>query len=82
MTLFDILMQNFYKVSYENNEKVPSFATRLEGTTIPNSAAMPMEDYGSGGTTACQGWPLPQSKETTATPSTTCSLPLVYCTLS
>ena len=29
---FDILMQNFYKVTQNNHEKVPSFATRLEGT--------------------------------------------------
>ena len=29
---FDILMQNFYKISQGGNEKVPSFATRLEGT--------------------------------------------------
>ena len=29
---FDILMQNFYKVNQGNNENVPSFATRLEGT--------------------------------------------------
>ena len=29
---FDVLMQSFYKVSQGNNEKVPSFATRLEGT--------------------------------------------------
>ena len=29
---FDVLMQNFYKVMQGNNEKVPSFATRLEGT--------------------------------------------------
>ena len=28
---FDILMQNFYRIS-QGNEKVPSFATRLEGT--------------------------------------------------
>ena len=28
---FDVLMQNFYKVTQGNNEKVPSFATRLEG---------------------------------------------------
>ena len=28
---FDVLMQNFYK-SLQGNEKVPSFATRLEGT--------------------------------------------------
>ena len=26
------LLQNFYKVSQETNEKVPSFAVRLEGT--------------------------------------------------
>ena len=28
---FNILMQNFYKVTQSNHEKVPSFATRLEG---------------------------------------------------
>ena len=29
---FDVLMQNFYKVIQGNHEKVPSFATKLEGT--------------------------------------------------
>ena len=29
---FDVLTQNLYKVTQGNNEKVPSFATRLEGT--------------------------------------------------
>ena len=29
---FDVLMQNFYKVTQSTHEKVPSFATRLEGT--------------------------------------------------
>ena len=29
---FNIIMQNFYKVTQGNNEKVPSFAMRLEGT--------------------------------------------------
>ena len=29
---FDVLMQNFYKIMQGNNEKVPSFTTRLEGT--------------------------------------------------
>ena len=29
---FDVLMQNFYKVTKSSHEKVPSFATRLEGT--------------------------------------------------
>ena len=29
---FDLLMQNFYKVTQGNHEKVPSFAMRLEGT--------------------------------------------------
>ena len=28
---FDVLMQNFYKIA-QGNEKVPSFATQLEGT--------------------------------------------------
>ena len=27
---FDVLMQNFCKVTQANNEKVPSFTTRLE----------------------------------------------------
>ena len=31
VTSFDILMQNFYKVTQGNNEKVPSFAMWLEG---------------------------------------------------
>ena len=29
---FDVPMQNFHKVTQNNHEKVPSFATRLEGT--------------------------------------------------
>ena len=29
---FDVLMQNFYKVTQGNNKKVPSFAMRFEGT--------------------------------------------------
>ena len=29
---FRVLLQNFYKVTQGNHEKVPSFATRLEGT--------------------------------------------------
>ena len=32
VALFDVLMQNFYKITQGNSEKVPSFATRLEGT--------------------------------------------------
>ena len=32
VALFDVLMQNFYKVTQGNNEKVPSFTTRHEGT--------------------------------------------------
>ena len=28
---FDMLMQNFYKIS-QGNEKMPSFVTKLEGT--------------------------------------------------
>ena len=32
MASFDVLMQNFYKITQGNNEKVPLFATRLEGT--------------------------------------------------
>ena len=31
---FDVLMQNFNKITQGNNEKVPSFAMRLEGTLI------------------------------------------------
>ena len=29
---FDMLMQNFYKITQGSSKKVPSFATRLEGT--------------------------------------------------
>ena len=32
VALFDVLMQNLYKVTQGNHEKVPSDATRLEGT--------------------------------------------------
>ena len=32
VALFDVLMQNFYKITQGNNKKVPSFAIRLEGT--------------------------------------------------
>ena len=32
VTSFDLLMQKFYKVVQSNHKKVPSFATRLEGT--------------------------------------------------
>ena len=32
VTCFDVFMQNFYKVTQGNHEKVPSFTTRLEGT--------------------------------------------------
>ena len=32
MAFFNVLMQNIYKVTQGNHEKVPSFATRLEGT--------------------------------------------------
>ena len=32
MASFNVLMQNFYKVTQGNHKKVPSFATRLEGT--------------------------------------------------
>ena len=35
MVSFDILIQNFYKVTQGNHEKVPSFTTRLEGTLNP-----------------------------------------------
>ena len=32
VALFNVLMQNFYKVTQGNHKKVPSFAMRLEGT--------------------------------------------------
>ena len=41
---FDVLMQNFYKVTHGNQEKVPSFTTRLEGTSQLNLAKVPWED--------------------------------------
>ena len=44
---FDILMQNFYKVMQGNNEKVPSFAMRLEGTLNQIRLQSPWENDGS-----------------------------------
>ena len=32
VTSFDVLMQNFYKITQGNNKKVPSFTMRLQGT--------------------------------------------------
>ena len=32
VTPFDVLMQNIYNLTQDNHEKVPSFATRLDGT--------------------------------------------------
>ena len=32
VALFDVLMLTFYKITQGNHKKVPSFATRLEGT--------------------------------------------------
>ena len=32
VALFNVLLQNFYKVSQGSSKKVPSFAMRLEGT--------------------------------------------------
>ena len=29
---FDVLVQNFYKITQGNNKKVPPFAMRIEGT--------------------------------------------------
>ena len=55
---FDVLMQNFYKVSLGNNEKVPSFAKRLEGTLKPNKVTMLWEDDRPWGPTAPEGPPL------------------------
>ena len=40
---FDVLMQNFYKVTQGNHEKVPSIATRLKGPSIRLSCSAPEE---------------------------------------
>ena len=40
---FDVLMQNFYKIS-QGNEKVPSFATKSEGHLKPNLNQMPQQN--------------------------------------
>ena len=53
--LFDMLMQNFYKVVQSNHEKVPSFATRLEGTLNQIEVTVTWKDHGSRGATAPQG---------------------------
>ena len=44
VTSFDVLMQNFYKVTQGNHEKVPSFATRLEEYFKSDSAQVPQKD--------------------------------------
>ena len=59
VSLFDVLMQNFYKVTQGNNEKVPYFAMRLEGTLKLNQVAVPWEDNQSRGVTASQRSSLP-----------------------
>ena len=41
MVSFNIMMQNFYKVMQGNHEKVPSFATRLEGTSTRLGCSAP-----------------------------------------
>ena len=38
---FDILKQNFYKVTQGNKEQVPSFTTRLEGTSTRSNYNAP-----------------------------------------
>ena len=45
---FDVLMQNFYKVTQGNHEKVPSFATGWRALST-NLAKVPWENSGLGG---------------------------------
>ena len=49
VALFNVLMQNFYKVTQGNNEKVPSFTTRLEGTLNQIQLKCPGENSGPQG---------------------------------
>ena len=52
-------MQNFYKVSQaNNNEKVPSFAMRLEGTLIQIKLPVPWDDDRPRDPTMPQGSPV------------------------
>ena len=44
MVSFDILMQNFYKVTQGNHEKVHSFTMRLEGILSHIRLQWPRED--------------------------------------
>ena len=55
---FGILMQNVYKVTQGNNEKVPSFATRLEGTLNQIQLQCPRRMMAMEVHTAPQGLPL------------------------
>ena len=41
VALFDVLMQIFYKVTQANHKKMPSFATRLEGTLTKLGSSAP-----------------------------------------
>ena len=41
---FDVLMQNFYKITQGGNEKVPSFVTKIGRHLEPNQNKMPWMD--------------------------------------
>ena len=58
MASFNVLMQNFYQVTQGNHKKVPSFATRLEGTLNQIRLQYPRSDR-SRGPTAPQRLSLP-----------------------
>ena len=60
---FDVLMQNFYKVTQSNHEKVPSFATRLEGTLNPDLAKVFWKDCGLRGCMPPQRPTIPQGAQ-------------------
>ena len=57
--------KSFYKVSQGNNEKFPSFATRLEGSLNQIQLQCPRKNYGSGGPTAPAPLPFPWVKKYT-----------------
>ena len=57
---FDVLMQNFYKIS-QGNEKVPSFVTKLEGTLNQIQNQMPQQNSRLQGARSPQRLTIPQS---------------------
>ena len=74
---FDVLMQNFYKVTQGNNEKVPSFAMRLEGPSNRSNSNAPGGWWTWRPNRTSMIASSMESKNSSATLSGTCAVPLV-----